>query len=58
MMEKVHSVLRAQGQLQLLPELGQNLRPNKKKLKLPTMYVLFICCAHAQSVNLIPCNNI
>ena len=30
MTEKVHSVLRAQSQLQLLPELGQNLRPNLK----------------------------
>ena len=28
MTEKVHSVLGAQSQLRLLPELGQNLRPN------------------------------
>ena len=30
MTEKVHSVLRAQSQLRLVPELGQNLRPNLK----------------------------
>ena len=38
MTEKVHSVLRAQSQLRLLPELGQNLRPNY-------LYVLvFVVC--------------